>query len=625
MPGSFVDDDYRLNGQMTRRAALLGLGAGAASLVLLSRLYWLQVIEGHKYRTLADKNRINIKILPPVRGIIQDRFGVPIADNTRNYRVMIVPEQTESFSDTIRRLEDLLGLRDAEIKALIKEAKRSPDFVPLEVRDYLTWEQVARVEVNLPDLPGVFIDEGSARLYPFAQATAHLVGYVGSPTKDDVQKEPLFKLPGFKIGKSGLERELEDRLRGHAGSERIEVNVVGREVRKLERQKSKPGNTITLSIDAELQQQAQDRLSRERSACAVIMDVHTGDVLALASYPSFDPNQFSRQLTTGLWQEVLNDPAHPLTNKAVAGQYPPGSTFKMVTALAGLEAGVIDEHKTVFCPGHYMQGDMKFHCWKPEGHGTMNVVTALEQSCDVFFYDMANKVGIERIARMARRLGFGDLTGIELPEEQKGLIPDKSWKRRRGLGAWLPGDTINASIGQGDILTTPLQLAVMTARLVNGGYAVTPRLLPAGSDKKGPDFESLDLNKDHLKLVMDGMNRVTQSQMGTAYGSRLTFDPSVQMGGKTGTAQVQRITLAQRAAGVKNEDLDWTSRHHALFVGYAPSDHPRFAVSVVVEHGIGGARTAAPLARDLMTLALKRHYVPSDISVPAPQKEEKEG
>lgn len=602
-----MDDDALIGARITRRSLVLGAGAGMMFLTLSGRLAWLQVVQGAKYRTLAENNRINVKIIPPLRGQIVDRFGVPLADNARNFRVVVTPEQAKPLKKVMAALAEKLGLRDAEVQQVLKEAKQAPSFATIEVRDYLTWEQVAVVEVNLPDLPGVAIEEGWARLYPFAESTAHLVGYVGAPSKDDGEDDPLLKVPGFRVGKSGMEKALEAELRGIAGDQQVEVNVVGREVRELTRQDAENGDRLTLSIDAELQQQLQERLSTEQSASAVIMDVHSGEVYALASHPSFDPNQFSRQLTTGLWQELLNDEKKPLSNKAVSGQYPPGSTFKMVTAMAGLEAGIINEQTTVFCPGHYNFGSMKFHCWKPSGHGTMNVVGALQHSCDVFFYEIGNRVGIDRIAQMAHKLGLGEKLGIELVEEQPGLVPDREWKRKKLKEKWLPGETINASIGQGYMLATPLQLATMVSRLVNGGKAVKPWLVgyANGQQVHNGVYPGLGLNPDNLKIVMDGMWQVVNVPGGTAYGSRLKVEGAT-MGGKTGTSQVRRITAAMRAAGVRNETLPWKFRHHALFVGYAPTEDPRYAIGVVVEHGVGGALAAAPVARDLLTLALKR-------------------
>lgn len=604
-----LDDETQMLAGISRRAFVVGGAAGFVYLTLAGRLAWLQVVDGQRYATLAEDNRINARILMPLRGQIIDRFGVPIADNTRNYRAVITPEQAKPIEMVLKNLQQKLGLRDSEIDSLLKESKKSKSFTPIIVRDFLNWDQVATIEVSLPDLPGVSIDEGYARLYPFGEATAHVVGYVAAPSKDEAGKDPLLKMPGYRIGKTGMEKALDDDLRGRAGDQQVEVNVVGREVRELGHRDAIPGQRLTLSLDAELQQQLHARLSKERSASAVVMDVKTGEVYALGSYPAFDPNIFARSIPKALWDE-LNDPKneeHPLTNKAVSGQYPPGSTFKMVTAMAGLEAGIINEHTTVHCPGHYNFGSMLFHCWKKEGHGTMNVVSALQQSCDTFFYEIGNRTGIDRIAAMARKLGLGERLGIELAEEQPGLMPDPEWKKRVRKEKWHPGETINASIGQGTVLTTPLQLATMTARLVNGGRAVLPWLVAYANEAQvhNGEYPDLKFNPENLKLVMRGMWDVVNTQGGTAYASRLKI-PDMTMGGKTGTSQVRRITMAMRNAGVKNEDLPWKDRHHALFVGYAPAESPRYAIAVIVEHGVGGSKAAAPVARDILTLALQR-------------------
>ncbi len=594
----------------TRRAFVVGAFQGAFLTLLGGRLAWLQIVEGNRYKTLAENNRINLKMMAPARGQIVDRFGVPFAVNNQNFRVLVVPEQTDDLAQSLRKLQKLIKIDDAAIEKVLKLAKKTPSYTPLEVADQLDWEEVATVEVNIPDLPGTSIDMGEVRHYPFGDATSHIIGYVGAASKKDQEndKDPLLTLPNFQVGKSGIERTMDAALRGKAGSSEVEVNVVGREVRELHNMQSQEGSRIVLSIDAELQRFAQQRLAAERSASAVVMDVHSGEIYALASYPGFDPNHFTGGISHERYEELRSDITLPLTNKAVAGQYPPGSTFKMVTALAALDAGVVTEGTYTFCPGFYNFGGRRFHCWKHGGHGTVNVVGALQESCDTYFYKLSNDLGINRLAAMARRLGLGSTFGMELQEERAGLIPDEDWKRKKRGEPWYPGENLNASIGQGDMLATPLQLAVMTARLVNGGKEVKPWLTGyvGGQPVTRGAWKSLDLNPKHLELVMRGMNNVVNVQRGTAYGARIK-EEGMAMGGKTGTAQVKRITMQERAAGIKNEDLPWQFRHHALFVGYAPVDNPRYACSVVVEHGVGGSKAAAPVARDLLLMAQQRN------------------
>lgn len=600
------------NISFTRRAFFVGAVQGAVLVVLGGRLAWLQVVQGQRYKTLADNNRINIKILAPSRGQIVDRYGVPLAVNNQNFRVVIVPEQTDNIERSLRSLQGLIDVDEGSIKAVLKQIKKSPRHMPVEIKDGLTWEEVAKVEVNLPDLPGISTDEGELRGYPLGEATAHMIGYVGAVSKGDIVEggDPLLGVPGFKIGKTGIEKTHDIVMRGKAGASQVEVNVMGREVRELRRDESMPGERVTLTIDGELQRFAQKRLSEQQSASAVVMNVHSGEVYALASYPAFDPNVFSRGISAALWEELLANPGNPLTNKAIAGQYPPASTFKMITALAGLKAGKITPGRSVFCPGHYTLGKGRFHCWKKGGHGSVNVVDALVKSCDVFFYQIANEIGIDAIADMARIFGLGEKFVFDLAEERPGLVPDRAWKKKQFNENWHPGETIVNSIGQGYFLATPLQLAVMTARLVNGGFAVKPCLTGFIGEKPVPakTWPKIEIPEAHLALVHQGMERVVNSERGTAYGSRIKdpLPPEWTFGGKTGTAQVRRITMQQRAAGVKNEDLQWRERHHALFVGYAPMANPVYACAVVVEHGVGGAMTAAPIARDLLIEVQKR-------------------
>lgn len=612
-----TDDTFKV---FSRRIFVIGgiqmIGLG----VLGSRLAYLQVAQGGRYKMLADKNRISIRMIGPSRGAIIDRFGVPLAINEQNYRVLLVPEQTENIQALIADLQKYIALDQSTIDKVIKQSKQTAKFIPIKVKEDLSWEEVAKIELNLPDLPGLLIDTGEVRRYPLGQATAHVIGYVGAVSekelKEQGEEESELNLPGFKVGKLGVEKQFDTQMRGKAGAAEVEVNVVGREVRELRRTDPTSGGRVTLTIDAELQRYAQEVLGKERSASAVVMDCNTGAVYALTSHPSFDPNIFSRGIPQDLWQMLLADPALPLTNKALAGQYPPGSTFKMITALAGLESGAITSGTTAFCPGHYSLGKQTFHCWKKGGHGTVVLTQALQKSCDTFFYKAANDIGIDNIAAMARRFGLGTQLGFELTEERPGLIPDKSWKYARFSDKWHPGETIVASIGQGYILTTPLQLAVMTARIVNGGYAVKPWITHAigGIETKRETWKPIGIKEEYLALVRKGMEKVVNEQEGTAFSSRIDV-PGMLMGGKTGTAQVQRITKQQRTLGVKNEELPWEQRHHALFVGYAPIESPKYVCVVVVEHGVGGSKAAAPIARDLLLKAQMRDPILSRLQI----------
>ncbi len=593
----------------TRRAFVVGAFQGMALAVLGGRLAWLQVAQGGRYKTLSDKNRINIKMIAPSRGEIVDRYGVPLAVNNQNFRVLVVPEQTDDLEKSLQSLSKLIDLNDQKIKKVMEESKRSSAFVPLEVTDDLNWAEVSKIEVNLADLPGMAINEGERRSYPYGLPTGHVVGYVGAVYKKDLTGDPILTLPGFKIGKRGIEKKFDTSLRGAAGNKQMEVNVRGREVRELQEDESQNGNRLALSLDAELQRYVQQRLSEHKSASAVIMDSKTGAVYACASHPGFDPNQFAQGISVPQYEELANNPALPFNNKAVSGQYPPGSTFKMMTALAALEGGYAKPNTKVRCKGRYEFGKDKFHCWKLSGHGNQNVVTALMRSCDTWFYEMSTEVGIDNISAMARAFGLGQKYDFDLDQERGGLMPTKAWMEKRYNKSWRPGETIVSSIGQGYTLATPLQLAVMTSRLVNGGYAVKPWVVGyENSKKRFPDtWPKINVKQEHLDVIMAGMDKVVNDEDGTAHKSAIDEDLGFKMGGKTGTAQVKKINRKQYAQGIMNEDLDWKFRHHALFVGYAPVENPRYVVSVVVEHGGGGSAVAAPLAKDLMIEVQKRN------------------
>lgn len=575
---------------------------------LVGRLYYLQVVQADKYRMLSDGNRISLRLLAPSRGPIIDRFGVPLAVNQQNYRVVIVAERARALNEILDRVAEIVPLHESERRRITREVLRKRRFVPVTVKENLTWEQVAQLELNTPDLPGVSIEVGEIRNYPFASDTAHILGYVGAVSEAELTGDPVLSLPGFRIGKSGVEKHHEDALRGVAGAMQLEVNAVGRAIRELSRNEGQPGREVQLTLDIGLQQYAQARLAQEVSAAAVVIDVHTGGIYAMASHPSYDPNQFTMGIPASLWNELLRNPATPLSNKAVAGQYAPGSTFKMVVALAGLHFGVATPRQSVFCPGHMDLGDHRFHCWKKGGHGSVDMVAALQYSCDTYFYDLARRLGIDRIAEMARRFGLGEALGIDLPHERPGLIPSRDWKMATYSKSWQQGETLIASIGQGYVLTTPLQLAVMTARLANGGRAVRPHLTK--QIRQGPQeqtsWPSLGVRKEHLEIVLAGMDAVTNHPAGTAFKARIT-EQGMEMAGKTGTSQVRRITMAERSTGVKkNEQLPWRERDHALFVGFAPVRAPRYACAAIVEHGGGGSAVAAPIVRDILVECQKR-------------------
>lgn len=586
--------------KITRRGLLLG-GAQMGFIGILGlRMRFMQVDQADQFRLLAEENRINIRLIPPARGQIFDRDGTPIAVNEPAYRIVIVREDAGDVDKVIAQLGNIIELDAEELNRALTEMDRSPPFLPITIADRVSWEDVSRVAVNAPALPGITPEVGLSRRYPMGPDFAHVIGYVGPVSERDLERleEPdqLLRIPRFQIGKVGVEAKLEDALRGRAGAKRVEVNAVGRVMRELDRREGIAGANVQLSIDHALQNYTQARLGQE-SASAIVIDCTNGDLLAIASAPSYDPNLFVRGISTTDYGALRDNDHRPLASKTVQDAYPPGSTFKMVTALAALEAGIISPNETVYCPGHLEVSDRKFHCWKRVGHGTMDLNLSLRESCDVYYYDLALKVGIENISAMATRLGLGSRSGIPMSAETGGIAPTKEWKQRNRGQDWVVGDTVNASIGQGLVLTSPLQLAIMTARLATG-RAVTPRLVRTldGVEQPSGAGDSLGLSPENLRQIRRGMFAASNHRRGTAYRSRIAAD-EFRMAGKTGTAQV-------RSRVVKNEDVPWNERDHALFVNFAPYDDPKIAVAVVVEHGGGGSKAAAPIARDITLQAL---------------------
>lgn len=615
---SFDSENDRYQ-RFSRRTFLLAGGQGLLMVGLLGRLYYLGVVESDQYKTLADENRLSLRLLAPVRGKIFDRHGQPIAVNRKDFRVHLIPEATKDVPATLASLSRIVSLDEGAAAKILDKIKRQPGFVPVTVAENLSWEAFSRVNVEMPNLPGIQPVEEQARYYPEGSLAAHLVGYVAAPTPGEVGNDPVLQLPGFKIGRQGFERGLDKNLRGVAGTSRVEVNAFGRVVREVARQEGQEGDPLTLTIDLELQRFMAERLG-DQSAAAVVMDIHSGDVLGAVSTPSFDPNAFVTGISQADYDALSKNPKKPLFNKFIGGAYPPGSTFKMVVALAALEAGVIDDREKVYCSGKMTLGDSTFHCWEDRGHGNLAMVDAIAHSCDVYFYEIAGRVGIEKIADMAHRFGLGEKYDLEFGNEAGGTIPTPGWKFAYTGSRWQKGETLIAGIGQGYVLTTPLQLAVMTARIANGTKRVLPRFVYSIGNREGrvPDFEALGVNQKHLGIVREGMMKVHQPG-GTAYMSRLTGE-GLSMAGKTGTSQVRRITQAERDSGVlKADELEWRQRDHAVFVAYGPTDNPRYALSVLVEHGGGGSSVAAPIGRDIMRKTIQLDPMAELVSIELPE------
>jgi len=587
----------------SRRAFLLAGLQGLAFTALGGRLYYLSIVNGEQYKLRADKNRISIRLMPPERGEIFDRNGNKLATNQPDFTVFLIPEQAQDVVATLNKLSRIVRLDPRRLSRVHRQVRRQRRFFPVTVVQGLDWETFSRVNVSMPELPGVETTAGLTRHYPMGQEIAHIVGYLSTPKEDEIGLNPLYRLPGFKIGRQGIERRFEEKLRGKAGTRRVEVNAVGREIRDLPpREEPVKGADLHLTLNIDLQKHCLELL-KETAAGIVVTDVTTGEILTLVSAPSFDPNEFTNGISQENWQGLLNDPRKPLLNKCLSGQYPPGSTIKMIVALAALEQGVITPDTKFYCNGKHKIGNHTFHCWKKQGHGSLDLLGGISNSCDVYFYEIAEKLDIDHIADMSRRFGLGELFELGVDGEKPGLVPDRQWKAIFQQQQWQGGDTLNVSIGQGSMLATPLQLSVMTARIASGN-AVLPNIIKDGDeDNITPTFNTLAVNPLHLRVVRRGMEMVME-RGGTAHDYKRSKN-AIKQAGKTGTAQVRRITLEEREDGVlDNKELPWNARDHALFVGYAPVDSPEVAVSVLVQHGGGGSTAAAPIGRAVLDKAM---------------------
>ena len=588
----------------TRRALMLGGVQAAVGITLAGRMTWLAVAENEHYSLLSESNRVNMTLQPPRRGWIVDRHGVPIANNRTDFRVDIIPDRLENKGRVLALLREILGLPPEEMDRIVTDLKGAAGFQPVQVAENLDWERFAAVSVRLPELPGVAPTRGFARHYPGGAAVAHLTGYVGAASAEQYKKtkDPLMVTPGFKLGKDGLEKTLEPELRGVPGAKRVEVTARGKLVRELATRPDKPGDTARLTIDAGLQEYAARRLGTN-SGSAVVIDCLTGEMLAMVSMPAYDPNSFSDGISHLEWKMLSDDDHVPLMNKVLQGLYPPGSTVKPMNALALLHAGVGPEAR-IHCSGALRVGNGVFHCHKKNGHGALDMKNAVMHSCDIYFYEMARRLGYDAIAPVARTLGLGQKFELPFTSQRFGTVPDAAWKLKKYKEEWTVADSLNASIGQGYVLANPLQLAVMASRLASG-RALQPSILASKIHRNAP---SMGISEEHLAIVRDAMFGVV-NQGGTGGAARMEV-PGIAIAAKTGTAQVRRISMAERnSTGVlKNNALPFKLRDHALFVCFAPADKPRYAAAVVLEHNGHTVRNLdTPLiGRDIMTYLFDR-------------------
>jgi len=587
------------------------------SLILLGRLFYLQILQGDRFMVLAEKNRTAVRLTMPDRGKIYDRNGVLLADNRKVFQAVLIKEQTQNYKKTLENFKKIVPLDEEEESRILKEAKYKRAFMPVQVKDNLTKEQVILLHLNAPVLEGIQIEETMIRTYPKKDLTAHILGYVSLLNDRDTDVDSTwFDLAGYRIGRTGLEQSFESTLRGKPGYKKTEVNAMGRTVKLMEQGKPVAGEDLHLTIDTRLQKVATDAMGQE-AGTLIVVNVQNGEILSFVSTPTFDPNIFLASISQKKWNQLMNNQKKPLQNKALFGSYSPGSIFKLVVALAGLENGIIDPNKRVYCSGVTQLGNQKFHCWKKEGHGALTLQEALRHSCDVYFYEMAQKIGWEKIVVTARKLGFGQAVETEMNGDKEGLLPSPEWKLKTRKDEWRMGDTLNLSIGQGFLLTTPLQLVRAVAAIANNGQLPDLHFI----QKEMPKLSGDPLfNQSYLRLIRAGMYDVVNHEKGTAYNSRFNLE-GMRMAGKTATTQVRRISLKEREEGIKKQrDMAWESRDHALFAAYAPTDKPKYAVIVVVEHGGGGSSAAAPVASKVLKEALRLDLEDAKIKTGAKNK-----
>ena len=600
---------------------------------IFGRLVSLQINESKKYRTLSDKNRFREWRLAPQRGIIKDYFDREIASNERVYQLHITPENASNIEGLFFRIQNILNLSNERIFSLKRKMAKQKPWEPIIVSDNLTWSEFSRINLFLHDLQGVEAVVSVARIYPY-KSTSHLIGYVSQASSKDLQKKEYLRnmsVPGISVGKIGLEYKLDENIIGKVGFQRYEVNAFGKRIRQIELDKGESGQNFKTTLDLDVQEFTAKAIEN-LAASVCVMDIYNGDVITMVSSPNYDPNAFVHGIDNKSWKFLLNHRDKPLTNKAIAGLYPPGSTIKTIVALSALDNDIANTKSTVFCKGSIDFYGEKFHCWKKKGHGSMNMRDAIKQSCDTYFYEIARKLGVDRLSVTAKKFGLGSKTLEGFLEERSGVVPNTAWKKKFIGKNWYLGETLHSGIGQGYFLSTPMQLCLMTAQLANGGYKIKPRIiidptkknqnnlkeyieyknsnpnipLPVDILVSNFNLEPLFRNQENINFIKDAMFAFTNEPGGTSYRSRLT-KKEFTFAGKTGSSQIKRFTEAQREAEVKQTEIDYLDRDHALFIAFAPYDNPSYAISVVVEHGGTGSSAAAPIAKKVIKKVLERH------------------
>ena len=557
------------------------------------RIYNIQILDSSKYETLSKKNQIDLEIIFPLRGKIFDRNNILIAENEKVYDVYLIPENTKSINNTLNSLSKFIDIDFAKRRKIIQLTSKVKKFEKIKIFENISWSNLEKIETNKYNLEGIFIAEDHLRIYPYKEVFSHLLGYISKPNQKELSLPFISKMPNLDIGKEGLEKSFNPLLVGKAGQREIEVNSTGRVIREISKVDSIQGKELHLSLDSRIQEYAVNLLQSYRAGSINVINIKNGEILCMASTPTYDPNKIIKKPNKEYWDSILSNSLSPLTNRSLQGLYSPGSTFKMIVAIAALKYGVISSESTHSCSGKIEFGDRLYHCWKTNGHGTMDVTEAIKQSCDVFFYEISKKLGIDKIAKVAEDFGLGQIFDISMPNQKKGIIPSKKWKKTTLGESWYAGETLISGIGQGFVLTSPFQLAVMTSIIASDGKIVEPTILKS----KNINFKTNSKYSDEIKIVKKAMFNVVNVNKGTAFKSRLQ---DVKFSGKTGTSQVRSISLSERESDeFRKKKQEWKNRDHALFVGYIPYDDPQYAISVIIEHGGSGASTAAPIAKQV--------------------------
>jgi len=557
------------------------------------RIYNIQILDSSKYKTLSKKNQIDLEIIFPLRGKIFDRNNVLIAKNEKVYDVYLIPENTKSINHTLNLLSKFIDIDFAKRRKIIELTSKVKKFEKIKIFENISWSVLEKIETNKYNLEGIFIAEDYLRIYPYKEVFSHLLGYISKPNQKELSLPFISKMPDLDIGKEGLEKSFNPLLVGKAGQREIEVNSKGRIIREISKVDSIQGKELYLSVDSRIQEYSVNLLKSYRAGSINVINIKNGEILCMASTPTYDPNKIIKKPNKEYWESILSNSLSPLTNRSLQGLYSPGSTFKMIVAIAALKYGIINSNSTHSCSGKIEFGNRLYHCWKTNGHGKMDVTNAIKQSCDVFFYEISKKLGIDKIAEVAEDFGLGQIFDISMPNQKKGIVPSKKWKKTTLGESWYAGETLISGIGQGFLLTSPFQLAVMTSIIASNGKIVEPTIVK----NKSANFKTHDKYSKEIKIIKKAMFKVVNENKGTAFKSRLE---DIKFAGKTGTSQVRRISLAERESDeFRKKEQEWKNRDHALFVGYIPYDDPQYAISVIIEHGGSGASTAAPIANQV--------------------------